>query len=158
MNTHPRDSYRSLTAARSCSQDDARPHTLLGRALHEKQSDSLCQSSRAPLPPPGASTPNDLRHVQFGQISTCPVLGFRERIVLNIAGKWNPLESAARPSPRRPFLKFRACQRDLHWPWGWPACSRPNQAQIPSCCVQTGVFTTSFRSLVCIKSSLISSE
>lgn len=39
-----------------------------------------------------------------------------------------------------------------------PAGSRPNQALTPSCCVQAGAFATSFRSFVCIKSSLISSE
>lgn len=87
MTAHPRDRYRSLMADRSCSQDDARPHALLGRGLHEKQSNSLRQSSRAPLPPPGASTPNDLRHIQFGQISTCPVLGFRGKGLFSILQK-----------------------------------------------------------------------
>lgn len=73
-------------------------------------------------------------------------------------GIWVSSQTTARETL---FPKLKALQRggpDPARQWGERAGSRANLALIPSCCVQAGVFTTSFRSLVCIKSSLISSE
>lgn len=73
-------------------------------------------------------------------------------------GIWVSSQTTARETL---FPKLKALQRggpDPARQWGEHAGSRVNLALIPSCCVQAGVFTTSFRSLVCIKSSLISSE
>lgn len=106
---------------------------------------------------------NDPGGVRFGRVSTCPVHGLVEKKdSTRLAEEWGPVGSAARKSHRRSLPKLKAPPRSCSGPRS--VCSTNPQAFIQTrhssqvVVLGLGVFTTSFRSLVCIKSSLISSE
>lgn len=156
--------YSSLVAEQSCSRNDARLRTPY---LADARTSSTATASFNPLVPPWhcrehQCRSNDLGDVQFGQISTRALFQGRKRTVSSLAEKRSLLGSAASPSQRRPCSETRGSPegltRSLQCPQGQPGGSCADQALIPSCCARVGVFTTSFRSFVCIKSSLISSE
>lgn len=161
MNAHPCDllqfAYGRSKLFTWCRQT---VHILPGRCLWEKH-------SKAPLTLPCPS--NTAKGVSAAQMTLetgdLARLARVQHTVWDCTQGWQKegvvWVSSQTKARETLFPKLKAPQRggpDPACQWGKPAGSCANRALIPSCCVQAGVFTTSFRSLVCIKSSLISSE
>lgn len=155
-------------ADRSCWHDGARLHTPSSAAASRGLSNSLLT-----LPGPRAMAGSVAAAHTTLEMSGLPRLAhirgsvsWGEKGLFSVLQKNGTLRGQGQTTTEQAILKYRAC----HGPaltsgcgWGSPhgLSSTPgtdSELLCSSCCVRAGAFSTSFRSLVCIKSSLISSE